>query len=215
MGGINYTPAAGSPPKAPRGKIPYVDYQDSVTDQVISLSDSTLVAKKLTEDGLLPDLNANLSPNDKTLDLGIRAMLEDRLYFYHVSCVRSLSGEGIIVTDRQQIKERWFDNYYTMRDHALCNLPYPVRVFVGILIARNQATVLQGQGTGRFTDDELAQFKTEIWTTISELLQTSRGKASSQGLSDGEPFWVLGGDGPTEADTTLFGFIVSVLVSRA
>lgn len=29
---------------------------------------------------------------------------------------------------------------------------------------------------------------------------------------DGKPFWVLGGDDPTEADATVFGFVSSVLV---
>lgn len=28
------------------------------------------------------------------------------------------------------------------------------------------------------------------------------------------PFWCLGGDQPTQADASLFGFIVSILVSR-
>jgi hypothetical protein len=102
-----------------------------------------------------------------------------------------------------------------MRDHALWKIPYPVRVIVGLLVFRNQTAMLQGQGTGRFTDEELTQFKTEIWGTIAELLQASKAKGLSRGRKDDEPFWVLGGDEPTEADPTLFGFIVSVLVSTA
>lgn len=89
FGGVNYVPAVGSPPKAPRRKIPYIEYRNAATNQISSLSDSTLIAQKLTEDGLLPNLNANLSPSDKALDLGIRAMLEDRLYFFHVSLIAS------------------------------------------------------------------------------------------------------------------------------
>lgn len=101
FGNVDYIPAAGSPPKAPRGKIPYIEYRNFATGQTVSLSDSALIAQKLTEDGLLPNLNAGLAPNDRALDLGIRAMLEDRLYFYHVSCVNVSSKEESNVTNLQ------------------------------------------------------------------------------------------------------------------
>ena len=101
-------------------------------------------------------------------------------------------------------------NYYTMRDHALGAIPYPLRVVVGILAYRKHVSMLHGQGTGRFTDEEIRRFKVEIWETIDGLLRASREKAA-----EGAPFWALGGEGPTEADATLFGFVVSVLVSTA
>ena len=106
--------------------------------------------------------------------------------------------------------ERWTQNYYAMRDHILWSLPHPMRVLVGLLVYRNTMATLHGQGTGRYTTEEIAGFRGEIWKSVNELLI----KAKKEAKSDG-PFWVLGGTEPTEADTTLFGFIVSVLVCSA
>jgi hypothetical protein len=49
------------------------------------LGDSTLIISKLEDDGLLDDLNSKLSPVEKANDLALRALLEDKLYFYQVS----------------------------------------------------------------------------------------------------------------------------------
>ena len=102
------------------------------------------------------------------------------------------------------------NNYYTMRDHVMGAIPYPIRVVVGLMAYRKQVAVLHGQGTGRFTDEELRRFKKEIWEHIDGLLQASKSKAKS-----GEPFWALGEEGPSEADGALFGFVISVLISTA
>lgn len=115
-----------------------------------------------------------------------------------------------------QTKERWIDHYYTMRDHALWSIPYPIRVLVGQLAYRGAVKTLHGQGTGRLSDDEIRLFRHEIWQTISDFLVSVQSKRrESAGEAEKAPFWFLGGDRPTEVDTTLFGFIVSVLVSTA
>jgi len=98
-----------------------------------------------------------------------------------------------------------------MRDHALWSIPYPIRVVVGILAYRKHTAMLHGQGTGRFNGQEVKRFKTEIWQTIDGLLRASKSAVKD----NDEPFWALGGDGPTEADATLFGFVVSVLICTA
>lgn len=97
-----------------------------------------------------------------------------------------------------------------MRDHALGAIPYPVRIVVGLLVYRRIVATLHGQGTGRFTDGEIKEFKSDIWATIDGLLRESKSASAGEG-----PFWVLGGGEPTEADATLFGFVVSVLISTA
>jgi len=102
------------------------------------------------------------------------------------------------------------ENYYPMREHILSTLSYPARVVVGLLIYRNATRTLHGQGTGRYTTDEIRAFRREIWTGINDLLISARATAAS-----GRPFWVLAGESPTEADASLFGFIVSVLVCTA
>lgn len=116
--GVPYTTAAGSPRTAPKGKIPYVEYVEYQPQQqlqqlqlqlqqpqqpqkppggttapdAVQMGDSGLIAKHFVEEGVLPDLNGGLSPEDKARDLATRALLEDKLYFYHVSTMYSDSN---------------------------------------------------------------------------------------------------------------------------
>ena len=76
--GVPYTTEAGSRRSAPKSKIPYLERDGEI------FSDSSLMATQLVERGLLPDINASLRPETKTHDLALRALLEDKLYFYHV-----------------------------------------------------------------------------------------------------------------------------------
>lgn len=85
--GLAYRTEAGSLFKAPKGKIPYVAISsktESCSQPPALLADSTLIAERLVEDGVSEDLNAELSPTEKALDLAIGALLEDKLYFYQV-----------------------------------------------------------------------------------------------------------------------------------
>ncbi|GME51029.1 Glutathione s-transferase [Neofusicoccum parvum] len=191
---VSYQIAAGSVNKSPRGKVPYI----ALSEKGEILSDSTLILKKLTEDGVLPDINATLSPAQRAHDLALRALLEDKLYFYHPEITQSF--------------ERWHQNYYAMRDHVLSALPYLVRFLVGLLIYRESTQTLHGQGTGRFSPDEIAAFRLQIWESFDALLQAAKRNATG---AEEAPFWVMGGEAPTEADTVFFGFIVSVLICSA
>jgi hypothetical protein len=86
LSNLQYRTAAGSPKSAPSGKIPYVEVKE--TDQPFShptqIGDSALIAKRFIEHGLIHDLDANLDGVTMGLDLAIRALLEDRLYFFNV-----------------------------------------------------------------------------------------------------------------------------------
>lgn len=113
-----------------------------------------------------------------------------------------------------QTRERWLENYYVQRDKALWSIPYPIRVIVGLLVHRKISQMLQTQGTGRYTADEIRLFKREIWEAVNELLESSL-RQLGQKVQQDEPFWCLGGAGPSEADMVLYGFIVSVLVSKS
>lgn len=190
--GLSYRNEAGSPFSAPRGKLPYVAISkpDSANPPT-TMGDSTLIVRKLVEDGVVEDLNAKLDPVEKAHDLALRALLEDRLYWY-------------------QGYERWHQNYYTMRPHVLQALPYPVQLVVGLLAYRENMKRLYGQGTGRFSAEEIASFRQEVWESFDALLAASRRKAKKN-----DTFWVLGGEGPSEADAVVFGFIAAVLVCKA
>ncbi|CAJ2505675.1 Uu.00g130690.m01.CDS01 [Anthostomella pinea] len=195
--GLSYTTEADSTRQSPKGKIPYIDYEPASVQGTASsaeatgvekqrLSDSTLIIKALTERDVLPDLNAALTPAECTHDLALRALLEEKLYFYH-------------------------------------SIPFwPMRYLIGLLIHRSTTATLHGQGTGRYSPDEIAALRREIWDGVGDLLVASRCRSRSSGgaakineKEEEEPFWVLGGAAPTEADACLFGFIVSVLICAA
>lgn len=101
-----------------------------------------------------------------------------------------------------------------MRSHILSALPYPAQVVVGLLAYRKVSQTLYGQGTGRYSAEEISSFRQEIWENVNALLVASRRKKAETSASD-EIFWVLGFNGPSEADTVLFGFIAAALVCTA
>lgn len=185
-----YTLGGGSPRSAPKGKIPYVQLPPEAGGAV--LGDSAFIIRSLVSSGAVPDLNSPLTPVQRAQDLAVRALLEDRVYFY--------GG-----------REKWCDNYTTMRDGALAAIPWPLRLLVGYMVQRKYVNMLYGQGALRFSDEEVATLKEEVWESVDALLvEARRSKTGGEG-----PFWVLGGEGPTEADTTIFGFVVGALVCKA
>ncbi|KAJ5777029.1 hypothetical protein N7520_000275 [Penicillium odoratum] len=185
FGKIPYRTEAGSVTKAPKGKVPYISIDD---EKKTLLSDSTLIIKSFIESGKLEDLNRDLSGPQKLQDIALQALLEDKLYFYG-------------------IHEKWIQNYYAMRDNILAPLPWLVRVVVGYMIYNKNVRNMMGQGTGKFSDEEIAAFRVEVW----DALDAAIGKSCAQHLGEG-PFWVWGGDSPTEVDAVVYGFIVSGLM---
>lgn len=101
-----------------------------------------------------------------------------------------------------------------MRSKVLAALPYPIQLLVGLLAYRKVSQTLYGQGTMRFSAEEISSFRHQIWENVDALLVASRRKKTETGTGDAT-FWVSGGNGPSEADTVLFGFIASALVCNA
>jgi hypothetical protein len=188
LSSLPYACGAAGPFAGPKGKIPWVELFVTGQEREV-LADSSLITTSLVGKGLLGDLNAHLSAREKGRDLAVRAMLEDKLFFYNTH-------------------ERWIDNYYTMRDYSLSKVPFPQRTLFGYLGYRGIVRKLQDQGTGRFSDEEIRSFRQEIWESVNAFLEDSR-----KGARSGECFWVLGGEEPTEADSTVYGFIASTLVA--
>ena len=134
-------------------------------------------------------------------------------------------------------------NFYVQRDHGmsinfpafnskctemywptptvLSSLPWPLRVLIGNKIYNAHTTTLQGQGVGRFSESEAKLLREEIWSDLNSLLLDSlnqtqpRNTQSDPQRKEGWPFWVLGGENPTECDTTVFGFISSALIAES
>lgn len=85
FGGLTYKTEQGAPPKGPRGKIPYLAISKNGSSEPETVSDTALISQKLVADGLAEDLNRNLTAAEKAQDLALRALLEDKLYFYQAS----------------------------------------------------------------------------------------------------------------------------------
>ncbi len=230
---LAYLKDSGSPMQGPKRKIPCISFTSSSASTSRFLGDSTLIIEKLVEEGELPDLNAKLSPKEKVMDLAVGALLEDKLYFYQVCSLSPIllpsherrrekmfahdTSSVILILKMERLRsmrylnEKWHQIYYTMRPHVLGALPYPAQVIVGLLAYRKMKVTLHGQGVLRYTDAEIASLRREIWEGINTLLVSS--KTSKR--DDGKPFWVCGGEGPSETDATVLGFVVAVLVCGA
>jgi hypothetical protein len=91
-----------------------------------------------------------------------------------------------------------------MRDQGpLSPIPWPVRYFVGLIVHSKISRTLHGQGTGRYSADEISLLKKEAWSALDGIIGASQSR------------WVLGGETPSEVDASLFGFLVTSLVSPA
>lgn len=133
-----------------------------------------------------------------------------------------------------QSYEKWIENYYTMRNNILGPMisSYPLLVIFGYLHYHKVLRTLHGQGTARYTSEERAAKRLEIWEGMNALVVEARTKqkaqlqaqAQAQNRDDDEyddqvaaggPIWLGGDKGPTEADATLFGFLASSLICDA
>jgi hypothetical protein len=199
--------------KSPTGKIPYIAISTPNLEAPKILADTALICENLTADGLVHDLKEKLSPALKAHDLAFRALLEDKLYWYQVS--KSFLQPTLTNScNLNQGYERWHENYYTMRDGVMSAIPFPIRFFIGLLAYRGNMRNFYGQGTGRFSSEQISIFKQQIWENVNALLEESKQKRGRKGNVDA-PFWVLGGEQPSDSDATLYGFIASGLVCTA
>jgi hypothetical protein len=97
-----------------------------------------------------------------------------------------------------------------MRSKIFGAFPWPLQVIIGNIAYKKTVRTMEGQGTLKFSTDEIVSFRHEIWDTLNNY-------ASAMSHADDKetPFWILGGNAPTEADATVFGFIASSLVCDA
>ena len=97
-----------------------------------------------------------------------------------------------------------------MRDKGpFSYIPWGVRHAAGVCSFAYCATMLFFQGTGRHSPDEVKQLRREAITALADYAADAYAETEE---GSAEPFWVLGGKNPTEADFTLFGYL-SVLLA--
>ncbi|KAK2738108.1 glutathione s-transferase [Colletotrichum kahawae] len=97
---LKYRLDQGSMSKAPRGKVPYLEFAPEGQEGPLALGDSSLIIQHLVDNDICEDLNKSLSPAAKAHDMAVRTLFEEKLYFY-------------------QGMERWHDNYETMRSGVM------------------------------------------------------------------------------------------------
>jgi hypothetical protein len=79
--GIPYVDAMGKMHQSLKTKIPYVKFEGSSE----FMGDSALIIERLCKEGRMERVNEGLAPQAKAMDLCLRSMLEDRMYFFLVS----------------------------------------------------------------------------------------------------------------------------------
>lgn len=185
--GIPYVDGWGNRNEAPKTKVPYVKFLDSGE----IMGDSSLIIRRLIDAGKLVDVNANLSPAERARDYCLRAMIEEKLMFF-------------------LIYERWSENFQSLKDDGpFTHLHWMIRPIVASLAWQYSRVMLWGQGTGRHKPEEVKQLQEEAMEALANYATAALEKAA--GSDPKEPFWILGGKTPTEADFTVFGFLAGVL----
>ncbi|KAH8883646.1 hypothetical protein GQ53DRAFT_663510 [Thozetella sp. PMI_491] len=187
--GIPYIDGVGSRGEAPKDKIPYVKFHS--TNEL--LGDSALIIKRLIEMGKTEDLTAGLSPETRATDFSFRSMIDEKMYFL-------------------LLYERWYENYKEMRDHGpLAHLPGGIRHVAVAVLLQYVRLMLYFQGTGRHKLDEIKHLRGEAIAAMADFATVANEMARDR--PETEPFWILGGPKPTEADFSLFGYLSGLLVT--
>jgi glutathione S-transferase len=144
---IPYKPAGMQVGKAPKGKIPYVEFSDGKR-----MGDSQLIIEEL-ERGLAaegkPTLDAGLSARDQAVGHLVRRALEEGFYFVGIY-LRWVTDEG----------------FAAMREEFKKFVPGLAIPFVRRSIRKK----LGGQGTGRHTLDEAIAIGARDFDACAELL---------------------------------------------
>jgi hypothetical protein len=97
-----------------------------------------------------------------------------------------------------------------MREKLFGHLPFGAKQVTGLLTFQFVKMMLYFQGTGRHSAEEVRHFTEEAVGAIAGLAEAAYERVGKTGSG---PFWILGGEKPTEADFTVFGALSGYLVN--
>ncbi len=89
-------------------------------------------------------------------------------------------------------------------------LPGGIRHVAGLAIYDYCWLMLYFQGTGRHRPDDVRFLRREAIAALADYAAASYAKTDAGST---RPFWILGGEKPTEADFALFGYLAGVLAT--
>ncbi|EJT98031.1 hypothetical protein DACRYDRAFT_118813 [Dacryopinax primogenitus] len=175
-----YVTVASLPSGGPKGKLPFVTLEGGE-----KLADSHWAVRELVRRGMVRDLDAGLSEEQKMDTRVWQSYIEDTVF------------PANVVT-------RYGDdtNWATFVSEALGKIPFLARAPLAYVIRRGALGQLWARGTGRYTKPQ-----------IRELLDDAiRNIELKVGQHSGEGAWfVFSGEGPTSIDVVLYSWLVCVL----
>ena len=146
MAGLEYREDRTGFPKAPKGKLPYIDDDGTI------VADSTFIRWHL-EKAHGVDFDAHLTPEQRAQAWAVEKMCEEHLYWL-------------------AIRGRWLDdaNFARSPAHFFDKAPAPLRPLIRTMVRRSVRKSLFRQGLGRHTNEEATQLGLKDIETLGTLL---------------------------------------------
>jgi glutathione S-transferase len=163
-----------NPARGPKGKVPWI------VDGDLVMADSSHIVEHYSKARGI-DLDAHLSATERAQALAIQRLVEEHLHFTYV--------HSLFVTD-----EGWAEMKKMLKDWV----PGFVVPIVGFMMRRDYRAYLRGQGLGRHTSAQIADFGRADIDAIATLLGD-------------KPFMM--GDKPSNVDASVGGYFTVVLAN--
>ncbi|MGA8170094.1 MAG: glutathione S-transferase family protein [Methylocystis sp.] len=146
LAGLEYEENRNGYPKAPKGKLPYIDDEGTI------VADSTFIRWHI-EKAHGVDFDAHLTPEQRAIGWATEKMCEDHLYWILV-------------------RGRWLDDANFARGPAKIfdRAPAPTRPVIKWMVRRKVAKSLYLQGIGRHTGEEAAALGVRDVEALATLL---------------------------------------------
>jgi len=160
---------------SPKGKIPWMYAPKLLGEE--PMGDSSMILQKLSQaDPDTFDLDAHLSPEEKAVGLAIKTMMEESHYFA-IMHLRSNTADGAAITI-----PLYFRGYH-----------WAIQKLARLMMWRGVRSQLNGQGTGKLTEEEI----------------TTKAQKELQACSDflGDKNYLMG-EKISSFDATFFAFLV-------
>jgi len=146
MAGLEHRLATGAPPKAPKGKLPYIDDDGEI------IADSTFIRWHL-ERRHKTDFDAGLTAEQKALGWALERMCEDHLYW------ALLDSRWLVDANYEKGARRFLDF-----------APVPLRPLLGAFVRRQFRRNLWGHGLGRHARADIERLAARDLDAIAVLL---------------------------------------------